>query len=75
MRIKKRGQFAHVRQDLVLQNSLLTKREREVFAAITWHQQNKEIARELHISERPVKFHVGVPLSKLGKRSRHELNL
>ncbi len=62
-------------QDLVLQNCQLTKRDREVFAAITWQQQNKEIARELHISERTVKFHVGVPLRKLGKRSRHELNL
>jgi DNA-binding NarL/FixJ family response regulator len=62
-------------QDLVLQKSLLTKREREVFAPIARDQQNKEIARELHISERTVKFHVGVPLRMLGKRSRQKLNL
>jgi DNA-binding NarL/FixJ family response regulator len=62
-------------QDLVLQESLLSQREREFFAAIARDQQNKEIARELHISERTVKFHVGVPLRMLGKRSRQELNL
>jgi DNA-binding NarL/FixJ family response regulator len=62
-------------QDLALQKGLFTKREHEFFEAIIQHQLNKEIAQELHIPERTVKFRVGSLLRKLGKRIRHELIL
>ncbi len=50
----------------------LTAREQEVLQALARGLRNKEIARELTISERTVKFHVGVIFQKLGVGSRTE---
>jgi len=60
-------------QNLVLQRSLLTIRQRQVCDMIIQGKQNKEIANELNISTRTVKFHVSALLSKLGRQNRHEI--
>ena len=51
----------------------LTRREEEVLDGIFRSLANKEISRELNISERTVKFHVSSLLSKFKVRSRMEL--
>ena len=48
----------------------LTEREREVLLLLAEGRSNKEIARQLHVSERTVKGHVGHVLGKLGLVSR-----
>lgn len=50
----------------------LTPREVEVLALLAEGAGNKEIARQLRISEHTVKFHVGSILAKLGASSRTE---
>ncbi len=53
----------------------LTEREREVAHAVARGASNKEVARELAITERTVKAHVGAILEKLGARDRLQLSL
>jgi DNA-binding NarL/FixJ family response regulator len=55
-----------------LSNTLqaLSPREKEVLALIATGANNKEIARELYISERTVKAHVTSILSQLNLRDR-----
>lgn len=50
----------------------LTRREGEVLRLLAHGRANKEIAAELVISERTVKFHVSAILSKLGAGNRTE---
>jgi DNA-binding NarL/FixJ family response regulator len=49
-----------------------TPREREVLALVAEGLPNKQIARQLHISEHTVKFHINALLTKLGAGSRTE---
>jgi DNA-binding NarL/FixJ family response regulator len=51
----------------------LSRREKEVLQALLESLSNKEMAKELNISERTVKFHVSNLLTKFGVRRRNEL--
>lgn len=51
----------------------LSRREREVLDSLLRNLSNKEIASQLNISERTVKFHVSNLLSKHGVRRRADL--
>ena len=51
----------------------LTRRELEVLQLIARGRQNKEIAADLAISQRTVKFHVSSIMSKLGAGNRTEV--
>jgi DNA-binding NarL/FixJ family response regulator len=53
----------------------LTDREREVLALVAQGRANKEIARQLGISERTVRTHVSSILGKLGLASRTQAAL
>ena len=53
----------------------LTEREREVLALIARGRANKAIARELGVSEKTVKAHVGNILAKLGLTDRTQAAL
>ena len=55
--------------------SRLTEREREVALAIADGASNKEIARQMAITERTVKAHSGAIFQKLGVRDRLQLSL
>ncbi|KAF0166148.1 MAG: LuxR family transcriptional regulator [Rhodocyclaceae bacterium] len=55
--------------------SLLTKRELEVARTVAGGSSNKEIARQLGITERTVKAHVGAVFQKLKVRDRLHLAL
>lgn len=51
----------------------MTDREKEIFTLLIAKQTNKEISRELFISESTVKSHVRSVLQKLGVKNRIEL--
>ena len=53
----------------------LSRREQEVLEALLENLSNKEIASNLHISERTVKFHVSNILAKFNVRRRADLIL
>ena len=55
--------------------SPLSPREEEVLREIAQGASNKEIARQLDITERTVKAHVSAMLEKLGARDRLQLSL
>lgn len=53
----------------------LSSREREVALAVAGGASNKEIARQLEISERTVKAHLSATFERLGVRDRLQLSL
>ena len=53
-------------------SNALTQRERDVLALITQGSSNRQIARQLYISEKTVSVHVSNILAKLGVRGRTE---
>ena len=55
-------------QELTRRFELLTPRERDVFRLVLAGRLNKQIARELGISEKTVKVHRGRVMSKMGAR-------
>ena len=50
--------------------SLLTKREKEIFTLLTFNKTTKQIAEELCISEKTVRNHISNVIQKLGVESR-----
>ncbi|MEI3610596.1 MULTISPECIES: helix-turn-helix domain-containing protein [unclassified Pseudogracilibacillus] len=52
------------------QQSVLTKREREVFTILLQDKTTKEIAEELFISEKTVRNHISNVIQKLGVKGR-----
>jgi len=57
------------------QSTQISHREQQILDALLENRSNKEIASELHISERTVKFHVSNLLSKYGVQRRADLIL
>lgn len=55
--------------------SVLSERELQVARAVASGKSNKEVADQLHISERTVKAHLGSVFEKLGVRDRVQLVL
>jgi DNA-binding NarL/FixJ family response regulator len=55
--------------------SVLSERELQVARAVAEGQSNREVAEQLHISERTVKAHLGAVFEKLGLRDRVQLVL
>lgn len=55
--------------------SLLSEREAQVARAVACGHTNREVAEQLHISERTVKAHLGAVFEKLGVRDRVQLVL
>jgi DNA-binding NarL/FixJ family response regulator len=53
----------------------LTPREAEVLTCITQGRSNREIAEQLHISEKTVRIHVSAVLDKMGARDRTQATI
>ncbi len=53
-----------------MQNSILTKREKEVFDLLVMNNTTKEIASILNISEKTVRNHISNVMQKLGVKGR-----
>ena len=51
----------------------LTKREQDVLPFLLTGKSNKEVATELNLTERTVKFHASQIYNKIGVSGRHEL--
>lgn len=64
---------SHDGASILAQIQQLTTRQREVLDLIVQGLTNKEIAHELHITERTVKYHVGLILEQMAVQSRYEL--
>ena len=53
-----------------MKNSILTKREREVFDLLVLGNSTKDIAQSLNISEKTVRNHISNVMQKLGVSGR-----
>ena len=53
-----------------MKNSILTKREKEVFELLILNQTTVEIATKLGISEKTVRNHISHAMQKLGVKGR-----
>ena len=53
-----------------MSNSILTKREKEVFDLLVMNNSTKEIANILSISEKTVRNHISNVMQKLGVKGR-----
>ena len=53
-----------------MKNSILTKREKEVFELLILNQTTVEIATKLGISEKKVRNHISNAMQKLGVKGR-----
>lgn len=51
-------------------NSILTKREREVFELLIKNKTTNEISKELNISDKTVRNHISNAMQKLGVKGR-----
>ncbi len=55
-----------------MRKSILTIREKEVFDLLTKNKTTKEIAQDLHISEKTVRNHVSNTMQKLEVKGRSQ---
>lgn len=55
---------------LLMNKSILTKREKEVFELLIANKATKEIAKKLSISEKTVRNHISNAMQKLGVKGR-----
>lgn len=53
-----------------MSNSILTKREKEVFELLIKNKTTSEIAKELKISDKTVRNHISNAMQKLGVKGR-----
>lgn len=53
-----------------MKNSILTKREKQVFEMLITNKTTKEIATKLNISEKTVRNHISNTMQKLGVKGR-----
>lgn len=53
-----------------MNNSILTKREKQVFELLILNKSTEEIAKELSISEKTVRNHISNAMQKLGCKGR-----
>jgi len=53
-----------------MKNSILTKREKQVFEMLIINKTTKEIAESLNISEKTVRNHISNAMQKLGVKGR-----
>lgn len=53
-----------------MKNSILTRREREVFELLIKNYDTSEIADQLHISDKTVRNHISNAMQKLGVKGR-----
>jgi len=53
-----------------MRNSILTKREKQVFEMLITNKTTKEIATKLNISEKTVRNHISNTMQKLGVKGR-----
>ena len=53
-----------------MKNSILTKREKEVFKLLISNKDTKDIAQTLNISEKTVRNHISNVMQKLGVKGR-----
>ena len=54
----------------MMNNSILTKREKQVFEMLITNKTTKEIAEKLNISEKTVRNHISNTMQKLGVKGR-----
>jgi len=60
----------YLKEKNYMPNSILTKREREVFELLVQDKTTKDIAQELFISEKTVRNHISNAMQKLGVKGR-----
>ena len=53
-----------------MKNKILTKREQQIFELLVLNKTTKDIAKELHISEKTVRNHISNTMQKLGVQGR-----
>ena len=59
-----------VGSEVYMNNSILTKREREVFELLIKNNTTDEIAKKLKISDKTVRNHISNAMQKLGVKGR-----
>ena len=58
--------------EVIVKNSILTKREKQVFEMLIINKTTKDIAKTLNISEKTVRNHISNTMQKLEVKSRSQ---
>ena len=56
--------------EVIMNKSILTNREKQVFELLIINKSTKEIAKKLNISEKTVRNHISNAMQKLGVKGR-----